>query len=122
MANKQGPLDFDFHTDEISLVIKSLKSNKANFGIVTNEILHCSPSAIARPLSYLFNIILRTRVVPSTWNLSLIKPLHKTGSHSKHGNYRWICISNHLSKLFTAILHRRLETWSIQIISYPISH
>ena len=114
MANKQGPLDFDFSTDEIILVIKSLKSNKANFGIVTNEILHCSPSAIAKPPSYLFNLILRTKVFPSTWNLSLIKPLHKTGSRSKHGNYRGICISNYLSKLFTAILHRRLEKWSIQ--------
>ena len=114
MANKQGPLDFDFNTDEIILVIKSLKSNKANFGIVTNEILRCSPSTIAKPLSYLFNLILRTRVFPSTWNLSLIKPLHKTDSHSKHRNYRGICISNHLFKLFTAILHRRLEKWSIQ--------
>ena len=114
MVNKQGPLDFDFNTDKIILVIESLKSNRANFGVVTNEILRCSPSAIAKPLSYLFNLILGTRVFPSTWNLSLIKPLHKTGSHSKHRNYRGICISNHLSKLFTAILHRRLEKWSIQ--------
>ena len=58
MANKQGPLDSDFNTDEIILVIKSLKSNKANFGLVTNEILHCSSSATAKPLSYLFNLIL----------------------------------------------------------------
>ena len=96
------------------MVIKSLKSNKANFGILTNEILRCSPSAIARSLSYLFNLILRTRVFLRTWNLSLIKPLHKTGSHSEHGSYRGICISNHLSKIFTAILPRRLEKWSIQ--------
>ena len=114
MANKQKPLNFDFNKDEIILVIKSLKFNKANFGIVTNEILRCSPTAIAKPLSYLFNFMLKTRVFPSTWNLSLIKPLHKTGSHSNHDNYRGICISNHLSKLFTATMHRRLEKWSIQ--------
>ena len=103
IADKQGPLDFDFDTDEIILVIKSLKSNKANFGVVTNKILRCSPSAIAKPLYYLFNLILRTRVFPSTWNILSIKPLHETGTLSKHGNYREICISNHLSKLFTAM-------------------
>ena len=81
---------------------------------MTNEILHCSPSAIAKPLCYLFHLILKTRVFPSTCSLSLIKPLDKTGNFSKHDNYRTICTSNHLPKLFTAIMRRRLEKWSIQ--------
>ena len=34
MKSKTGPLDFDFNTDDITSAIKSLKLNKANFGIV----------------------------------------------------------------------------------------
>ena len=44
--------------------------------------------------------------------MSLIKPIHKSGSLSKPDNYRCICISSHLSKLFTALLHKRLEKWT----------
>ena len=92
--------------------IKSLKLNKANFGLVDDEILCCNPETIALPLCLMFINILQSKVFTNAWNLSLIKPLHKSGTFSKHDNYRGIRISNHLSKLFTALLHKRLEKWS----------
>ena len=61
-----------------------------------------------------FNNILGSKLFPNSWNLSLIKPIHKCGTFSKHDNYRGICISNHLSKLFTALLHKGLEKWSVK--------
>ena len=112
MKNKTGPLDFEFNTNDITSAIKSLKLNKTNFGIVTNEILQCSPKTIALPLCCMFNFILRSKTFPEAWNLSRIKPIHKSGSLSKPDNYRGICISSHLSKLFTALLHKRLEKWT----------
>ena len=112
MKNKTGPLDFDFNTDDITSAIKSLKLNKANFGIVTNEILRCNPNAIALPLCSMFNFILRCKTFPEAWNLPLIKPIHKSGSLSKPDNYRGICISSHLSKQFTVLLRKRLEKWT----------
>ena len=39
----------------------------------------------------------------------MIKPLHKSGTMSKHDNYRGIYVSNHLSKLFTSLLNKRLH-------------
>ena len=57
MANKQGPPDLDFNNDQMIMVIKSLKSNNANFGVLTNEIFRCSPSAIAKPLSLVISSI-----------------------------------------------------------------
>ena len=112
MKNKTGPLDFEFNTNDITSAIKPLKLNKANFGIVTNEILQCSPKAIALPLCCMFNFILRSKTFPEAWNLSRIKPIHESGSLSKPDNYRGICISSHLSKLFTALLLKRLEKWT----------
>ena len=114
MKNQSGPLDYDLPTEDIISTIKTLKLNKSNFGIVTNEVLKCNPEAIATPLSLIFNNILRSKLFPKSWNLSLIKPIHKCGTFSKHDNYRGICISNHLSKLFTALLHERLEKWSVK--------
>ena len=70
------------------------------------------PKAIALPLCSMFNFILRSKTFPEAWNLSLIKPIHKPGSLSKPDNYRGICISSHLSKLFTALLHKKLGKWT----------
>ena len=70
---------------------------KANFGVVGNEIFRCNPETIAQPLCLMFNNILQSKVFSNAWNLSLIKPLHKSGTFSKHDNYRGMCISNHLS-------------------------
>ena len=59
----------------------------------------------------MLNNNLQSKVFLNAWNLSLIKPLHKSGTFSKHDNYRGIFISNHLSKLFTSLLHKRVEKW-----------
>ena len=114
MKNHSGSLDYDRTTEDIISTIKTLKLNKSSFGIVPIEVLKCNPEAIATPLCLIFNNILRSKLFPNSWNLSLIKPIHKCGTFSKHDNYRGICISNHLSRLFTALLHKRLEKWSVK--------
>ena len=72
----------------------------------------CNPKAISKVLCHLFNFILHGKIFPEGWNLSLIKPIHKSGSTLKHENYRGICISNHLTKLFTQLLNKRLTKWT----------
>ena len=65
-----GPLDYDFAVEQIIATIKSLKLNKANFGLVSNEILRCNPEPIVLPFCLMFNNILQSKVFPSAWNLS----------------------------------------------------
>ena len=67
--------------------------------------IKCNPKAVSQVLCKLFNCILKIKI-------SLIKPLHKNGTMSKHDNYRGICISNHLSKLFSSLLNKRLQLWA----------
>ena len=109
MKNLSGPLDYDITSEDIISTITTLKLNKYNFGIVTNEVLKCNPEAIATPLCLIFNNILKSKLFPNSWNLSLIKPIHKYGTFSKHDNYRGICISNHFSKLFTVCYIKGLK-------------
>ena len=73
--------------------------------------LKCNPKAIVKSLCALFNLILQSKTFPEVWNLSLIKPIHKAGIVTLHEHYRGLCISNHLSKLFTSILCKRLQMW-----------
>ena len=49
--------------------------------------LKCNPKAISKILCHLFNFILYSKIFPEGWNLSLIKPIHKSGSALKHENY-----------------------------------
>ena len=74
--------------------------------------LKCNPKAISEVLCHLFNFILHSKIFPEGWNLSLIKPIHKSGSTLKHEAYRRICISNHLTKLFAQLLNERLTKWT----------
>ena len=62
---------------------------------------------------------LEKKAFPEIWNISPIKPLHKIGSTTKHDSYSGICISNHLSKLFTLILNKRLQAWADQKFVIP---
>ena len=111
MTGKIGPLDSIFTESEIINTIKSLKLNKSNFGVISNEMLKCNPNAMSKVLCHLLNFILHSEVFPEGWNLFLIKPIHKSGSTLKHENYRGICISNHLTKLFTQLLNKRPTKW-----------
>ena len=62
-------------------------------------------------LDILFQSPVIDKTFPKSWNLSLLIPIHKSGITTKHENYRGICISNHLSKLFTLILNNKLDKW-----------
>ena len=57
----------------------------------------------------LLNIILTNEKYPSQWRENLLKPIHKKGSDTDPRNYRGIVISSCLSKLFSRILHNRIE-------------
>ena len=111
LKNNVSPLDYKITISEIETVIKMAKLNESNFGPVSNEMLKCNPKAILPALTAVFNCILEFKVFRESWNLSLIKLLYKPGIAAKHANYRGICISSHLSKIFTGILNNRLEKW-----------
>ena len=56
----------------------------------------------------LFNTILSLGIMPLTWCEGLITPIYKSGGRSDPSNYRGICVSSCLGKLFCSILNQRL--------------
>lgn len=56
----------------------------------------------------MFNIVLKTGLVPSTWKLSHILPLHKTGDAQDTLNYRPISLISNGQKIFNKILANRI--------------
>ena len=62
------------------------------------------------PVYYkLFNFILHSGTVPSTWCDGLITPIYKSGNKQEPSNYHGICVSSCLGKLFCSILNQRLS-------------
>ena len=60
-------------------------------------------------LCKLFNVILSNEKYPSQWRENPLKPIHKKGNDTDSRNYRGVVISSCLSKLFSKILHNRIE-------------
>ena len=67
----------------------------------------------------LFNSILNQGTMPQTWCGALTTPIYKSGGRSDPANYRGICVSSCLGKLFCSILNQRLLEY---IVSVNILH
>ena len=56
----------------------------------------------------IFNNILTSGKFPESWTEGLITPIHKSGNSLDPNNYRVICVSSCMGKLFCSILNNRL--------------
>ena len=95
---------------EVQAAMKTLKNNTSSgLDRISNEMLKQSTPRLQECLCKLFNIILNNEKYPSQWRENLLKPIHKKGNDTDPKNYRGIVISSCLSKLFSKILHNRIE-------------
>lgn len=62
-------------------------------------------------LTYLFNNILESGIIPQRFEEALIFPIYKKGCRANPENYRGISFLNASYKIFTAILQSRLTAW-----------
>ncbi len=56
----------------------------------------------------LFNVVLSVGYFPDIWNQGLITPIFKNRDKFDPNNYRGICVSSNLGKLFCSIINARL--------------
>ena len=109
-ANISSELDEPFTKKELMSALKVLKNNKASsFDKISNEMLKSGANTLNKPLLLLFNTILLNNIYPSSWKLDILGPLHKSGPKDDRNNFRGICVSSCLGKLFNTLLRNRLE-------------
>ena len=106
-------LNRDFTLNEIEKLIKKLKNGKScGVDNVINEYLKKCPTSMKNAIVSLFNLVLKSGIVPSDWCLGIIIPLFKNkGSIDDVNNYRGITLLSVLGKLFTSALNSRLTTY-----------
>ena len=103
------PLDYLITENEIRTAVKKLNNNKTPFSDkIRNEMIKASLHDMMPVYCKLFNTILNSGVMPQTWCGGLITPIYMSGGKSDPSNYRGICVSSCLGKLFCSILNERL--------------
>ena len=102
-------LDSDITVNEVSLVLKKLKSGKApGWDAIQPEFYKYLGEFSLIAISNIFNRIFETGQIPSSWILILINPIYKKGDVSDPANYRPISLIPIITKVFTSILNNRL--------------
>ena len=109
IKNNQNSLDFPITKEELVTKIQSLKTKKAcGPDLIRNEMLKSSSLEMQTGVLKLYNITLKSGHFPSIWNQGIITPIYKSGDKCDPNNYRGICVSSNLGKLFCSILNNRI--------------
>ena len=86
-----------------------MKNNKSPYSEkIRNEMIKASLNEIMPVYHKLFNNVLNGGSMPLMWCSGLITPTFKSGVRNDPTNYRGICVSSCLGKLFCSILNQRL--------------
>lgn len=92
--------------------LKNLKRKKAT-GIddLPNGMLKDCREEIAKPLTYIINLSLKTATVPKDWKTAQITPVHKSGNVTDANNYRPISILPVVSKILEKAVQHQLMNY-----------
>ena len=106
-------INMEFTLDEILKSVKKLNNNKSEgIDLIKNEYLKNCPTNVLELAVQLFNLILKTGIVPQEWCVGLIVPIFKKkGSPDDPNNYRGITLLSCLGKLFTCCINVRLGNY-----------
>ena len=108
-------LDNTILPTERESITKLLGSKKApSSDKIRNEMIKAGIQYLKSALCKLFNLILKSGFFPSSWCEGIITPIYKSGDKNDPSNYRGICISSCLGKLFTSVLNTRLKNHVLQ--------
>ena len=113
-TSERGTLDYEISEEELKLGAYILRSGKApGHDSISNEMLSSLLEVRPDILKKLFNALLQKPSTIDKWNISMISPIHKTGSKINPDNYRGISLLSCFSKFFMSILNQRLTKFAI---------
>ena len=107
--HQNNTLDAEVSESELMKVVKKMKTKKAAYSDkIKNEMIKASIDILMPGFIKLFNIIINSGKFPTTWCEGVITPIFKSGNNLDPNNYRGICVSSSLGKMFSLILNDRL--------------
>jgi len=99
-----------FSISEVTEAISSMKAKKScGLDEVPNKVIKDLSDVLVCPLTWLFNTILISGTIPKSWKISKVVPVHKKGDREKIENYRPVCLTSSLSKVFEKCLVNKLS-------------
>lgn len=103
-------LDTDFNIYELNNILKSTKKGKSpGEDKIVNEFYRECPKNWKYYFLYLFDKILREKMVPENWASIIQTMIYKKGEKTDPANYRGISPVNHITKIFTSQVAVRLH-------------
>ena len=101
--------DIAFSEGDVENMLNSLNINKApGPDGIGPLILKRASSALAYPLSFIFNLSMRTSAVPTDWKQALITPIFKKGNKALPGNYRPVSLTCIVCKVMEKMIRVKI--------------
>ena len=106
-------LDSSITAAEVQKCMNSLKQGKAcGTDNLLNKYFLEAGDIVLSHITDLFNAIQDSGCFPDNWTEGIIVPLFKKGNENDVNNFRGVTLVSCLSKLFTAVLNKRVNDWS----------
>ena len=106
-------LDNDISFEEVNIVIKNLKSNKAcGTDDVIGELFTHSFDIIYPFVLKLLNVIFSKGMYPDSRCTGIVSPIFMKGNVNIADNYRGVTLINIFAKIYSHVLNNRLLKWS----------
>ena len=110
ISNRDDQQQTDITMMELENAIRKIKLGKAaGVDNLTPEMIKYSGETAKKWILTLLNQTWNEEKIPKEWENNTIIPIHKKGSTTKCQNYRAICLSSVMFKLYTRIIETRLR-------------
>ena len=110
-----GPLDYRITRNELNEASYVLRPDKSTgYDSLPNEMIKCLVETNPGIVLKLLNLVFDSNTKLEQWTMAIIIPILKSGPKMDPSNYRGISILSCLSKLYTAILNKRLMAYAIE--------
>lgn len=96
---------------EVAFAINSIDSNAIGLDGIPLKFIKCIMPYIIAPITYIFNLIIKTSKFPGAWKAAKVVPIRKKPGGADMNNLRPISILCSLSKAFEKVIKKQIQEY-----------